>query len=388
MEIATGYGLHKRATFNEIVNYIEDDPTIIKFPNRMAIWAGDNPFLTQLDDNWLEDSVGPRHAQLQHQLWLATHKVENPQAIYDPETGTTAALGDVSASDMSVAAVEDLTRRSLEATDYVRLTDAGTVAAIPGIELPDAEGEAIDQETGGRWWQIARGSIFGRAKEPDLTVLGPKPLAPSGPFMPPARPQGASASGLVRGAASAAASAASAAARGVGTAAGAVGTAAGAVALTAGTAIGVVGQVAATAQPLVAGLGSVVGTGLQGLDTLADAIMTPVLDDFKDRVATEAGKMFHELMGLGPAGERPAIEGTFLPVQVLNGEVPGFERLSSGRSSGRTGGPTPLSLPTSYGPSYGTERPGRASSSASSSGYPGRPGRSGRPVRRRIDSPG
>ena len=296
-------------------------------------------------------------------------------------------MGDVSASDLSVAAVEDLTRRSLEATDYVRLTDAGTVAAIPGIELPDAEGEAIDQETGGRWWQIARGSIFGRAKQPDLPVLGPKPLTPSGPFMPPARPQRASASGLVRGAASAAASAASAAAsaasaaaRGVGTAAGAVGTAAGAVASTAGTAISVVGQVASTAQPLVAGLGSVVVTGLQGLDTLADAITTPVIDDFKDRVATEAGKMFDELMGLGPAGERPAIEGTFLPVQVLNGEVPGFERLSAG--SGRTGGPTPLSLPASYGPSYGTARSGRASSSASSSGYPGRPGRSGGPVRR------
>ena len=46
MEIATGYGLHKQPTFNELINYIQDDPTIIKFPNRMAIWAGDNPFLT------------------------------------------------------------------------------------------------------------------------------------------------------------------------------------------------------------------------------------------------------------------------------------------------------------------------------------------------------
>ena len=112
MEIATGYGLHKQPTFNELSNYIQDDPTVIKFPNRMAIWAGDNPFLPQPDDNWLEDSVGPRTAQLQHQLWLATHKALNPQATYDPETGTTAALGDVSAPDLSVAAVEDLRLRS------------------------------------------------------------------------------------------------------------------------------------------------------------------------------------------------------------------------------------------------------------------------------------
>jgi len=161
MEIATGYGsLHKQPTFNELINYIQDDPTIIKFPNRMAIWASDNPFLTQLDDNWLEDSVGPRTAQLQHQLWLATHKATNPQAIYDPETGTTAALGDVSASDLSVAAVEDLTLRSLVTTDYVRLTDAGTTASIPGIELPDAGARRLTRRLGaggGGWLRGASG---------------------------------------------------------------------------------------------------------------------------------------------------------------------------------------------------------------------------------------
>ena len=75
MEIATGYGLlRKQPSFNELTNYIQDDPTTIRFPNRLAIWAGDDPFLTQLDDNWLEDSVGPSTAQLQRQLWLATHK--------------------------------------------------------------------------------------------------------------------------------------------------------------------------------------------------------------------------------------------------------------------------------------------------------------------------
>jgi hypothetical protein len=108
----------------------------------MAIWAGDNPFLTQLDDNWLEDSVGPRTAQLQHQLWLATHKAT--RILRPSMTRRQARLqlwATSSASDLSVAAVEDLTLRSLVATDYVRLTDAGTTASIPGIELPGGESE-------------------------------------------------------------------------------------------------------------------------------------------------------------------------------------------------------------------------------------------------------
>ena len=348
----------------------------------MAIWASDNPFLTQLDDNWLEDSVGPRTAQLQHQLWLATHKATNPQAIYDPETGTTAALGDVSASDLSVAAVEDLTLRALVATDYVRLTDAGTTASIPGIELPGGESEAVDQETGGGWWKMAQGSIWGRKKDDKTEVLGPKPLARTS-FTETAPVKGktsggggSSASGLIRSAAGAAGAAAGTAVSAVGTAAGAMGTAAGAVASTAGTAIGVAGQIVSTAQPLVDGLGGVVGTGLQGLDVLTQAIATPVVDGVKGRIWEEAGKLFDDLTGLGPAGERGAIEGTMLPVQVLNGEVPGFERVAAGssRSSGRSGGPEPLSLPTSYGPSYG-----------GTDGYParsGRPGRSGGSVRR------
>ena len=138
MEIETGYGLHKRATFQELISYIEEDPDVIKYPNRMAIWAGDNPFLTQMDADWLDETVGPRHAHMQHQLWLATQKASNPSAIYDPETGTTAAIGYAVPFDPELAAIEDLTERSLAATTSVRPTEPGTNVTTPGILPPDA----------------------------------------------------------------------------------------------------------------------------------------------------------------------------------------------------------------------------------------------------------
>ena len=86
-------------------------------------------------------------------------------------------------------------------------------------------------------------------------------------------------------------SAAGTAVSAVGTAAGAVGTAAGAVASTAGTAISVAGQIASTAQPLVDGLGGVIGTGMQGLDALTPAVLKPGVVDLRGRVREGAGQI-------------------------------------------------------------------------------------------------
>ena len=95
MEVISGFGLNKHPTFNELINYIQEDPTVIKYPDRSTLCAYDNPFLTQLDDDWQDQTIAPRHAMLKHQLWMAEHKADNPTALYDHETGTTAALGDV-----------------------------------------------------------------------------------------------------------------------------------------------------------------------------------------------------------------------------------------------------------------------------------------------------
>ena len=70
---------------------------------------------------------------------------------------------------------------------------------------------------------------------------------------------------------------------------------------------------------MVAALGGVVGTGLQGLDALVDLTITPVMEGLAERAREEAGSTLRELQGLGPGGEPAHFEGTLLPVQVLNG---------------------------------------------------------------------
>ena len=324
MEVVTGYGLHKHPTFNELINYIQEGPTSIKYPNRNASWAYDNPFLTQLDDDWQDETIAPGHAQLRHQLWMAEVKARNPAAIYNPATGTTAEIGDLEPSELSVRALDDLTERSLAATTFVQLTDAGTTASIPGIEIRDGMEIAVAAETGRSWLPWKRIRTLPPINQPELRDFT-APEASSFTLIPPkSKPvsatsasgsSGASNSGLVRAAGTAASAA--------GTAASAAVTAAGAVGSTVSTAIAVGGHIAATAAPMVDALGGAVGTGLQGLDTLGQAILTPIIDDIRERAREEAHGMMRELMGLGQAGKRAPFEGTLLPVQVLNGEQAG-----------------------------------------------------------------
>ena len=62
MEIATGFdGLQKHPTFEQLINFIQDDPSKIKYPDRALLWAQDNPFLTQLDDDWQAETLSLIH---------------------------------------------------------------------------------------------------------------------------------------------------------------------------------------------------------------------------------------------------------------------------------------------------------------------------------------
>ena len=42
-------GLHKRPTYDELVDFIETDPERIKYPDRRATELRESPYLTQLD---------------------------------------------------------------------------------------------------------------------------------------------------------------------------------------------------------------------------------------------------------------------------------------------------------------------------------------------------
>ena len=48
-------GLRKRPTYNEVVDYIENDQPKIKYPNRTASFLRNSPYLSQLDgDSWID----------------------------------------------------------------------------------------------------------------------------------------------------------------------------------------------------------------------------------------------------------------------------------------------------------------------------------------------
>ena len=42
-------GLRKRETYEQLVDFIERDPTILHYPNRRATQLRESPYLTQLD---------------------------------------------------------------------------------------------------------------------------------------------------------------------------------------------------------------------------------------------------------------------------------------------------------------------------------------------------
>ena len=42
-------GLRKRETYDQLVDFIERDPTIVHYPNRRATQLRESPYLTQLD---------------------------------------------------------------------------------------------------------------------------------------------------------------------------------------------------------------------------------------------------------------------------------------------------------------------------------------------------
>ena len=42
-------GLRRRETYQEIINYLENEQEIIKYPDRTAKFLRDSPYLTQLD---------------------------------------------------------------------------------------------------------------------------------------------------------------------------------------------------------------------------------------------------------------------------------------------------------------------------------------------------
>ena len=42
-------GLRRRETYEELINYLENEQEILKFPNRTAKFLRDSPYLTQLD---------------------------------------------------------------------------------------------------------------------------------------------------------------------------------------------------------------------------------------------------------------------------------------------------------------------------------------------------
>ena len=42
-------GLRKRSTYNELVDFIEEDTLRIKYPDRRATQLRESPYLTQLD---------------------------------------------------------------------------------------------------------------------------------------------------------------------------------------------------------------------------------------------------------------------------------------------------------------------------------------------------
>ena len=48
-------GLRKRPTYNEVVNYFENEQPIIKYPNRTASFLRNSPYLSQFDgDSWID----------------------------------------------------------------------------------------------------------------------------------------------------------------------------------------------------------------------------------------------------------------------------------------------------------------------------------------------
>ena len=42
-------GLRKRPTFQQLVNYLQNDQDIIRYPNRLATQIRNSPYMTQLD---------------------------------------------------------------------------------------------------------------------------------------------------------------------------------------------------------------------------------------------------------------------------------------------------------------------------------------------------
>ena len=43
------FGLRKKETYEELVNYLLNDQEVIKYPNRYAKQLRESPYLTQLD---------------------------------------------------------------------------------------------------------------------------------------------------------------------------------------------------------------------------------------------------------------------------------------------------------------------------------------------------
>ena len=349
MEVATRFdGLRKHPTFGELINYIQEDPDVIQYPNRWATWANDSPFLSQFKDNWLDETFPSQGANKTHLEWLLQKK---PGEVYDQTTQTGARYGGQGPSGLSVAAIQDLASQALAATAVVRTSEPAIVSEIPGVQVPDA-GIAVVQELGTQAPEGSRGSGL-------LSALGigvHKPAKP-GPVhlypgdykveeVEPPRPRSSSrGKSPIRGLL------------------GAVGQGVGAVA----QGVGAVAQAAT---------GVLVGTAYAA-DALLTNVVDPMVDSVKERYKQEMRATWNDLQGLGPAGERAPVHGFFLPEQVLNGENPGQPRLalmppdphgssssSSGTlartygSAGRSGGlaPTSTGYPSGPSPAFGPAR--------------------------------
>ena len=49
------HNLHKKPNFNELINYIENKQPLIKYPNRIATFLRNSPYLSQFDgDSWID----------------------------------------------------------------------------------------------------------------------------------------------------------------------------------------------------------------------------------------------------------------------------------------------------------------------------------------------
>ena len=69
-------GLQARHTYDELVRYIEIDPTKIKFPSRTASYRRNHPFLTQDDGS---------KASLAEQKRVVEYRMGDDVAPYQPE---------------------------------------------------------------------------------------------------------------------------------------------------------------------------------------------------------------------------------------------------------------------------------------------------------------